>query len=435
MEIVRFKTGAPVSSDFRSDKGALVVDTTTGGARIYAMDDAGNIAGLGAEVYSVTSFGAIGNGSADDSSAIQDCVDACYAAGGGVVFIPPGTYKIATAVTIPNFVEIVGVGEVSLFRASGNNFCLSFSPGNRSAIRNVAFDAASTQASGGAIDFTDMGNNIRISDIYLGSKLYCGLNITPASTAGIIYADRVRWNGIANCTYGVVIGDGTNLVTDVYLSNFSGTASSQSSMVTWIEINNNSDTVVVSNSIFIYGGTGGNGGITVGQNATGTVTGCRFNQVIVDWNDSYGFNVAKCRDLEFNGCSAQTCAYGLGIGANATGLKWRGGIVQNNTGTGITAFAGSSHWEISNATISDNNTSNGAFGHGIDVAAAVSNWRVVNCTSGNYLLATGFQVYGLQVSVGASDYYWIQGNRWIGNGTAGLADNGTGVNKVVADNI
>lgn len=43
MEIVRFKTGAPVAGDFASAKGALVVDTSTSTGRIYFLDDGGNV--------------------------------------------------------------------------------------------------------------------------------------------------------------------------------------------------------------------------------------------------------------------------------------------------------------------------------------------------------------------------------------------------------
>jgi len=44
------------------------------------------------DVISVKDFGAVGDGNADDTLAIQNALDACGAAGGGVCFFPSGTY-------------------------------------------------------------------------------------------------------------------------------------------------------------------------------------------------------------------------------------------------------------------------------------------------------------------------------------------------------
>src|SRR6187455_3029047 len=45
-------------------------------------------------VINVHDFGAIGDGNADDSTAIQAALDACIAAGGGEVCFPEGVYKV-----------------------------------------------------------------------------------------------------------------------------------------------------------------------------------------------------------------------------------------------------------------------------------------------------------------------------------------------------
>lgn len=44
--------------------------------------------------YDVKAYGAKGNGTADDTSAIQSALTACKNAGGGTVFFPTGTYKV-----------------------------------------------------------------------------------------------------------------------------------------------------------------------------------------------------------------------------------------------------------------------------------------------------------------------------------------------------
>lgn len=49
-----------------------------------------------ARVFSVTDYGASGDGSTKETAAIQKAIDACGAGGGGVVFFPAGTYVVGT---------------------------------------------------------------------------------------------------------------------------------------------------------------------------------------------------------------------------------------------------------------------------------------------------------------------------------------------------
>ena len=48
------------------------------------------------KVFNIKSFGAIGDGVAMDTEAIQKTIDACHAAGGGVVWVPAGDFVIGT---------------------------------------------------------------------------------------------------------------------------------------------------------------------------------------------------------------------------------------------------------------------------------------------------------------------------------------------------
>lgn len=55
-------------------------------------------------------YGAKGDGSTDDRAAIQAALDAAAAAGGGVVYLPAGTYIINKYLTIGSKVRLVGAG-------------------------------------------------------------------------------------------------------------------------------------------------------------------------------------------------------------------------------------------------------------------------------------------------------------------------------------
>ena len=48
------------------------------------------------KIFNVRSYGAVGDGVAMETEAIQKTIDACHAAGGGVVWVPAGDFVIGT---------------------------------------------------------------------------------------------------------------------------------------------------------------------------------------------------------------------------------------------------------------------------------------------------------------------------------------------------
>lgn len=57
-----------------------------------------------------TDFGATGNGTTDDTVAIQNALNAAQAGGGGIVLLPPGVYLISSALLVPSGVQLWGHG-------------------------------------------------------------------------------------------------------------------------------------------------------------------------------------------------------------------------------------------------------------------------------------------------------------------------------------
>jgi hypothetical protein len=70
-------------------------------------------------VYDVKSstYGAVGDGTTDDYAAIQAAINACNTAGGGIVFIPAGTYRLLTALTLKSNVRLHGTGAASVLKS------------------------------------------------------------------------------------------------------------------------------------------------------------------------------------------------------------------------------------------------------------------------------------------------------------------------------
>jgi hypothetical protein len=101
----------------------------------------------GGAVFNVkhTAYGAVGNypgTNTDDTTAIQSAINAASSAGGGVVFLPKGTYKITNTLVVPADVTLQGI---SNFRyPSGST--LFYVPGTPGAAVRIDPTGSSTEA-------------------------------------------------------------------------------------------------------------------------------------------------------------------------------------------------------------------------------------------------------------------------------------------------
>lgn len=71
------------------------------------------------EKASVSDFGAMGNGTNDDTAAIQRALDAAANAGGGAVVVPRGTFVITAPVSIGANCTLQGIGGASVLKWGG----------------------------------------------------------------------------------------------------------------------------------------------------------------------------------------------------------------------------------------------------------------------------------------------------------------------------
>lgn len=99
-------------------------------------------------VYNVRDYGAAGNGTTDDFTAIQDTINAAQTAGGGTIFFPKGTYIVSSHPQITGSGIVVrGSGTGSVIRlataamnASGTTLGLWVNGATNVTIENLAFD-------------------------------------------------------------------------------------------------------------------------------------------------------------------------------------------------------------------------------------------------------------------------------------------------------
>ncbi len=131
-----------------SDGQILIADSSQPLGLRWGTNTATSETGL----YNVkTQYGAVGDGVANDRTAIQNAIDAASTAGGGVVYLPAGTYKLTSALTPKSNVSIRGAGMfmstlapsgASIFSALTNLTFTSGAPGVNMVFSDFAIDGS-----------------------------------------------------------------------------------------------------------------------------------------------------------------------------------------------------------------------------------------------------------------------------------------------------
>ena len=150
----------------------------------YKNPDTGGVARtvsawIGDQYLSVKDFGATGNGSTDDTAAIQAAITAAHAAGGGVVLVPEGTYVINSTLNMAVGVTLQGVGpQASVFTCNmtGNAILMS-SPINSSTsvytnVKDLGLNCTVGGSSTGA-GYCDVGGTyVVLQNVYFNGFKY-----------------------------------------------------------------------------------------------------------------------------------------------------------------------------------------------------------------------------------------------------------------------
>lgn len=164
--------------------------------------------------FNVAAYGAIGNGTVDDTAAINAAVAAADLASGGTIFFPPGTYKITSTISCTgrNY-HFLGAGSrygpSIISQATANTTALSFVPasgtGGRdhtSKIENLQILGPGSATSGYGI----YGSN----DLHVDGCFVLGFNDGIVLDTTSFYSHIAR-STITKCTRSAIyLGTGTN---------------------------------------------------------------------------------------------------------------------------------------------------------------------------------------------------------------------------------
>jgi hypothetical protein len=386
-------------------------------------------------------YGAIGDGSTDDRQAIQDAIDEVEGEGGGIVWIPEGTYKIGTPGldigAVAGNVILMGVGNSSILKTdhvSSNILSLGDGSTTRSGItvRDLKFTSSVTRSGGAAIDLNKV-SLCTLENINIASE---NTGITTSATNTIVrmnnidIRETIQTNGI-----GMFLNHGNdyyikNVVMDAASDPFAGIRLGNVGNV-WM-----SDTHLLNSGHGLY------------------------------INPDAG-EVAS--DIFLTNCKVQSCDQnGIFINADtatstARKIKISGGIMDGNTKNGIriTGHASSTiddididnvgvygngehgislevgvNVSINGCKISGNDSGDSSTYDGVSVNAGITQFQITNNFIGTMGGESNYQVYGIDIGSGAGNEFIITGNSIINNKTGSIRDQSTGANQhFIKDNL
>lgn len=181
-------TLAAVLDLWKTNSGSIDFKVLIGGVATTLQAAFGAIGGL---VYNVTSsaYGAAGNGTTDDTTAIAAAITACDAAGGGIVWFPEGAYRITSALTLSDKVSLVGAGAgcttITIDHASNNCITTAGSTTVTQAIVGLALKQA--QASTGNVLSIAAGSVLAISQCSFGDVTYSNVPVVTVAASASTY--------------------------------------------------------------------------------------------------------------------------------------------------------------------------------------------------------------------------------------------------------
>lgn len=193
------------------NSGLGTVTSVTGSDNLDASPTTGdvhiNLKNIPTEVFNVIlDYGAVGNGSTDDSAAILNAVTAVNAAG-GTLYFPAGYtyyYNSATAITLTGSVRVEGLGAILKGGSSTTNAFIFSNSITASAISNLP-NIENFAAGAGLIiqTSTQVINCAQISGCLKGI-------VYDSHSTNNVLDNTVNVNFIASCEYGIVMtSDGT----------------------------------------------------------------------------------------------------------------------------------------------------------------------------------------------------------------------------------
>ncbi len=391
----------------------------------------------GGQAFNAKAYGAKGDGSTDDTTAIQSAIAAASAASGGIVYLPQGTYLLSSPLTITsNNVSLIGagIGATVLKAKSGSEGIDMLIIGDnintisKVRVQGILFNAANQKTGGKAINvriaFQLWLESINLENqydaLYIHNStliFFSNSNIRETSHNGVwwdndlqsgydLYINNVCMDNpsVSNSGYGIYWNGGENLVIQ------------------------NCDVEHFTQGFFI-------------APSAGRV--CHFGFFINAEFDTCGDNCIDINSaggdvngLTFtNGWTGTAVNYGVlisnGAGGLTSGIRFIGHKSYHN---GLAGFRldGGSDIHLADCDVISNSQTNSGTRNGVEITGnTASNWSIIGGRFGNGQDQGSTQLHGILTDTASFTNAKILGTDVTGNTNSGIQLNGsTGVQAV-----
>lgn len=420
--------GNPFAGGFSA---ATVVISSVMAAFVGAasLSTARNLLGV-AQIITPQQFGALQNGTTDDTASIQAAVNFCVANGRALYFPGgPTDYVVSSPITITGALKLSGDYAASTIKTSSPTADIFDISGDDVVILDLVFDSAVTRTGGNYIAIPIAGGDLKIERCIFRNHI-CGILLGSATISIVDIANCYFYDAVATFGVGIQVLGGF----DVSIRHVIMNSANSPQPFAGIQVQNSGDIVIddcniiqhqadlvinpasgqqvdsiyASNSFF---DTSSAYGVLIEPSGTGAVQRCRF---IGCWFSSHALSGVFV--INFSG-STPTVA----------GLEFIDCHAFANGLDGFTFDYGSGF-----TLIGCQAAGNG--GGGVSLAAGISDVTVLGCTlgpSGGF----GANNYGIFVASGASDHLIFANNQLQGNTTAALNNGASGSHTIVSPNL
>ncbi|ROO82574.1 pectate lyase-like protein [Actinocorallia herbida] len=309
--------------------GAFALFSDSGAPTL--MDSAGNTVVIGAGAaaalgyISVKDHGAVGDGVADDTLAIQAAIDALPSAG-GVVWVPPGTYKITAALELRPYLALIGTGVNSsiIKQATGSADCLAGVDVHHLTIKDLQLQGPGSGSGDGLVLTRSVEGNVRyvrLDSVYV--RLFGGDGVAISNCIVSSFDQVVAENcGRGWWLHGVVAGAaGTSVSLNSCYANTNTGAGFHILNMAYLALNACASEGHPKNFLF--------------EDCQGIAVNACGSEVMTsggigfEIDGGFGITLTSCWDLTNRGVAYQ-------VGGGATNINLIG-IVENTPGVGATA--------------------------------------------------------------------------------------------------
>lgn len=419
-----------------SSTGASVTTSSTFVPSVSGTQITGAVARLISDGFgdyvSVKDFGAVGNGVADDTTAIQTAINS----GVKTIFFPPGSYLVSSTITLSNTgARLVGAGPnaTSIVRSSGTTDVLSWSgSAYDGGVKSIKFSC--NGMTGGNIISAVQQQRFTVSDCVFGQG-YNGIYIEDQNVVtleNLQFQSQTGSYSIKN--KGTAFGNADVLdIKNVTI----GYSTNTSTSPTGIIIDGGVATVDMRHVAVVKGYRGLS--IENSANLTGVVVSF---VTVLDFQSDFPYDsgiyidggTGVSRGHQFTDCYIHhsESSYNVFIDDSVSYVTFKSGICTGAYKNGF--YIAGDYVHITDYQISANGQAASNTYSGVEIAGTATGAHVSISHVGNWSgYATETQSYGVTLLAGATNYT-IVGNNLRGNVTGDYSDLATDITATIFAN-